>query len=275
MDAVEVSTPILNNAVLAHPTTVLFETHSQSESKQDTLYLQPSPELAMRSLISQGSGAIYQICKAFRDEPSDATHSPEFSILEWYAPGLGYREMATEVCHFLKDLYDLDVESITCAQLFKDAFSVELHELSDLELRLLHEKTFGSCNLGDGEVLPSQHFDDLLDSTIERRAAQKVLCILDYPIVDPCFAKQSDDGTVMRFEIYVDGIEIANGYQEIEKASDFLLRFEAENDQRERLKVNRLPKPKLRDIPVCSGVAIGVDRLIARALKHTSIHASN
>lgn len=271
MGAVEVTTPILNSAVLAHPTTVLFETSSQSAGERNTLYLQPSPELAMRSLISQGAGPIFQICKAFRDEPSDATHSPEFNILEWYAPGLSYNEMASEVCRFLAELYQLEFKRMTCEELFQEAYSVNLHDLSAQALSDLYRRSCAGRCVDFQRSLSSQLFDELLDKSIERHAQGTVLCIEDYPIIDPCFGKRSPEGHVMRFEIYVQGTEVANGYQEIEQAEEFLARFDLENDQRAILGMPRLPMPNISDVPPCSGVAIGLDRLLARAMGHDTI----
>jgi lysyl-tRNA synthetase class 2 len=140
--------------------------------------------------------------------------------------------------------------------------------MSDKNLAELHTRYFPCTPV----VLDGHKFDDLLNRCLEPICAHSLTCVLDYPKFDPCFGNESPTGHIERFEIFLDGIEIANGYQEIQSRESFLERFRFENRQRHLLGLARLPEPAVSDIPSCSGVAVGLDRLIAITGGYESIH---
>lgn len=259
LGAIEVETPTLLVQTIAHPNTRLFQVHPKSPDAPSTLFLQPSPELAMRALVAEGAGHIFQICRAYRDETADAIHSSEFTLLEWYWPGRQYRELEEALCGLVSAIVSRPRRTVSCADLFAEAYGAPLHELEEGDLARLYERVFGEGAVG----IAGAWFDALLGKAMAPHLAGVLLTIFDYPRHDPCFGRLNDAGIVERFELFLDGVEIANGYREIESAREFRKRFEHENEQRVITGEGALPDIAGTDIPPCSGVALGLDRLIA------------
>lgn len=267
----EVFTPALLQHTLAHPSTRVFSVVRDGAPAPAGLYLQPSPELAMRALVARGSGSIFQIGSAFRDEEEDATHKREFILLEWYAPGRGYLEFASDVCRLIEHHVPRPVKQYRCRDLFERSYGADLHRITAEGIGRLFEESFGANARSPGEPA-SHHFDRLLMRAMADCAAGSIVCLTDYPMLDPCFAKEAPGNVAQRFEIFLDGVEVANGYQEIESQEEFLERFEFENHQRVELGIPALPVPEVENLPPCSGVAVGLERILAISLGRQSIH---
>jgi elongation factor P--(R)-beta-lysine ligase len=267
--AIEVRTKTLLPEVLAHPTTVVFSVKPRAEGSPERLYLQASPELAMRRLVAAGSGEIYQICDAFRDERPDETHDREFLLLEWYVPGASYCELRTSVCSLLKSFYPAPETHVTCQGLFQDGFGVNLAAMSAADLAGLHRAHVPIAST-NAPILDVVRFEQLLELSLRPFTQGHMICVSDYPKFDTCFGQESADGHIERFEVFINGTEIANGYQEIESSSVFLDRFNIENARRIEFGLPALPEPEVKDMPRCAGVAIGLDRLIALILDEAS-----
>ena len=245
------------------------------------LYLQTSPEFAMKRLLAAGSGPIYQICKAFRDGEAGRLHNPEFSILEWYRPGVALSTLIDEVADIARLVLgapNLAIERHSYAALFDerlgiDVFSVDVPSLRDAakQHHLLGADRFTLDR--DGWL------DLLLSHLVQPDLGTDSLCfVTDYPASQAALARLNPDGrTAARFELFHHGIELANGFSELTDADEQRARFERTNAI--RTSVNREPvEPDERfleslgqGLPECAGMALGVDRLVAALLGETCI----
>lgn len=242
---------------------------NQSINKSDKRYAHTSPEFAMKRLLANGSGAIYQICKVFRKEECGRIHNPEFSMLEWYRPGFTYHQLMDEISELLIDLGLTEaVERVSYAELFQLHLKLDVLNASVNDLK--------ACALENGlEVIG---FDDdydawtsmLLANLIEPKlGTDNPVFVFDYPISQAALASvRESDNIAERFELYINGIELANGYQELTDANAYRARFEQDNKKRilsglPEINIdNRLLIDLLSGFPDSSGVALGLDRLL-------------
>lgn len=236
------------------------------------LYLQTSPEFAMKRLLAAGSGPIYQVCKAFRDGEAGRLHNPEFSILEWYRPGLDAVRMMDEVAAVLRlALADpgLPVERRPYAELFAAGLGVDIFAATDEDLRALalRRHVLGA----EGMALDRDGWLDLLFShLVQPDLGREGLCfVTDYPASQASLARLNPDGrTAARFEGFLRGVELANGFWELNVAEEQAARFEADNCRRRArgqpgIRVDRRLLAALEHgLPDCAGVAVGLDRVL-------------
>ena len=236
------------------------------------LYLQTSPEFAMKRLLASGSGPIYQICKAFRDGEAGRLHNPEFSILEWYRPGYTVAEMMTEVAAVLRRALQrdgLETETRSYAGLFAahlgiDVFVVDAESLRQVAVRQHLSGAEGLRLDRDGWL------DLLMSHLIQPALGPDRLCfVTDYPASQAALARRNPDRlTAARFEAFLDGVELANGFDELTDAEEQAARFDAENSERRArgkrpVTVDRQLLAAMRTgLPDCCGVAVGLDRLL-------------
>jgi lysyl-tRNA synthetase class 2 len=244
-------------------------------------YLQTSPEYAMKRLLAAGSGSIYQICKAFRAGESGGRHNPEFSMLEWYRVGFDHNALMAEVealvCGYLGRSAAVH---ITYRELFQNHLGVDPLLASDDVLRTLaRERVDTSFDAADRDTW----LDLLLTELIEPKLAELGLVfIYDYPVTQAALARlgETSDGVQVahRFELYVDGLELANGYHELCDPIEQRRRFARDNQVRVGLgKPAREADPSLlaaldAGMPDCAGVALGIDRLLMLKLGVESVH---
>ena len=240
------------------------------------LYLQTSPEFAMKRLLAAGSGPIYQICKAFRDGEAGRLHNPEFSILEWYRPGFDTARLIEEVADVVRlALADsaMPVEHHSYAALFRaklgvDVFAATAEDLRELALR---------HNILGAEAMTLDRdgwLDLLLSYFIQPDLGRDGLCfVTDYPASQAALARLNPDGqTAARFELFLQGIELANGFHELADMEEQAARFEADNCRRRSLgrppvRIDRRLLGALQHgLPDCAGVAVGLDRLLMARL---------
>ena len=236
------------------------------------LYLQTSPEFAMKRLLASGSGPIYQICKAFRDGEAGRLHNPEFSILEWYRPGYTVAEMMTEVaavlrCALQRDGLETETQSyagLFAAHLGIDVFVVDAESLRQVAVRHHLSGAEGLRLDRDGWL------DLLMSHLIQPALGPDRLCfVTDYPASQAALARRNPDRlTAARFEAFLDGVELANGFDELTDAEEQAARFDAENSERRArgkrpVTVDRQLLAAMRTgLPDCCGVAVGLDRLL-------------
>jgi len=245
------------------------------------LYLQTSPELGMKRLLADGAGAIYQICKAFRDGEAGRLHNPEFSILEWYRPGFDLGQLMEELTDVVRlALERPELESVreSYAGLFQSTLGVDVFGSSAEQLQAL---ATGHHVLGaDGLILDRDGWLDLLMShLVQPGLGHGRLCfVTDYPASQAALARLNPDGrTAARFELFYDGLELANGFHELTEAEEQAKRFEADNCQRRTqgkppIRVDRLLLGAMQHgLPDCSGVAVGLDRLLMLRLGEKDI----
>jgi len=237
------------------------------------LYLQSSPEFAMKRLLAAGSGAVYQICKAFRNGELGKLHNPEFTILEWYRPDFDLRQLMDEVAALVRRVLGkpVAVEYISYRALFGRYFDLDPCEVPVDQLASLAVKSIEGG-------LPAIAADDrdgwldlLMTHALEPGLGREGLSfVYDYPASQASLARLNPDdpAVAQRFELYYQGVELANGFYELADAGLQRCRFDAENRQRVEngdpvLALDeRLLAALDRGLPDCSGVALGLDRLL-------------
>ena len=257
---IEVETPLLSQHTVTDPYIESFQV--------DDRFLQTSPEYAMKRLLAAGSGPIYQIAKAFRHSEQGHQHNPEFSMLEWYRPGFDYMNLIEEIDELLQFILNtLPADKISYQDLFIEKLSIDPLNCS---LDTLHNL------LKKNNIDQYEDFDTslqlLLTHLIEPTLGlEKPIFIFDFPASQSALAKLKNKKIAERFEAYYKNQEIANGWTELGDAKEQQQRFEANQKQR-RLKIKIIPKIDSHLInalksgfPECSGVAMGVDRLIMLA----------
>jgi lysyl-tRNA synthetase class 2 len=265
----EVETPLLSD--YGNP-----DAHLRSLAA-GTQYLHTSPEFAMKRLLAAGSGPIYQICKVFRAGESGRRHQPEFTLLEWYRPGFDHHRLMDEVDALLSDLGLKTAARETYARLFQTHTGLDPHATGESELAGVAQ----SLGLAAG----GHDRADLLDFLFSHRVAPQLgrdrPCLVhDFPASQAALARLQPGPVPLaeRFELFINGIEIANGYNELTDVSEQDSRFETENQRRrERGLPVMAPDPRLHaalaaGLPDCAGVALGVDRLLMVLTGAGSIH---
>ena len=249
-------------------------------------HLLTSPEGPMKRLLAAGSGPIYQFAHAFRDGESGSRHSVEFTMLEWYRPGFDHHQLMDEVEELVQALVTeasgSTFERRTYQQLFVDSVGIDPFATSLDEVRATCDRlrvptppSFDQGSLDDAlDLLLVAHIEPTLGKN-------RPLFLYDYPASQAALAKvyRAEDGRhlAQRFELYMDGIELANGYHELGDAAEQRRRFEQANRARIARSRPALPidEPLLRALdggfPPCAGVALGFDRLLMIATDAKSI----
>ena len=279
----EVQTPLLSQA--GNTDTFLQSVAAQVtyQDKPCTYYLHTSPEFAMKRLLASWQVPIYQICSVFRDNEIGVRHNIEFTMLEWYQPNYSLDDMAAELGELLAALYGHSV--VMSHYRYVDAFMdfVGIHPLTaslDALQAVAEDKgltgfDFNSDldNTEDGEADIRQSWLDLLFShAVEPNLGHDLpTLIIEYPPATAALAKTAVDkegNTVAkRFELYINGIEIANAYDELADGPALRERFERDNQLRKRHNLPQMPIDEhllaASDALIpCSGIAVGIDRLL-------------
>ena len=279
----EVQTPLLSQA--GNTDTFLQSVAAQVtyQDKHCTYYLHTSPEFAMKRLLASWQVPIYQICSVFRDNEIGVRHNIEFTMLEWYQPNYSLDDMAAELGELLAALYGHSV--VMSHYRYVDAFMdfVGIHPLTaslDALQAVAEDKgltgfDFNSdlANTEDGEADIRQSWLDLLFShAVEPNLGHDLpTLIIEYPPATAALAKTAVDkegNTVAkRFELYINGIEIANAYDELADGQALRERFEQDNQLRKRHNLPQMPIDEhllaASDALIpCSGIAVGIDRLL-------------
>ncbi len=284
-NVLEVDTQAMSSATVTDLHLVSFTTEFMSAganaSSSNTLYLQTSPEYAMKRLLAAGSGCIYQICKAFRNEESGRYHNPEFTILEWYRLGYDHFDLMAEVSMLMEELFSCKpAEQKTYQHAFIDHVGLDPLQctLQDLKQAVLDHKLnadWAQCE-NNLDTLLQYLFVELVETNI----GQTVPCMIyNFPASQASLAKISaTDGRVAeRFELYFKGLELANGFHELTDADEQRQRFKDDNNL--RVANHLMAKPIDQHLisalesglPACSGVALGIDRLLMLAVQANNI----
>lgn len=270
----EVETPLLSHSTNPAPHLHSFVTSYQKKN----LYLQTSPEFAMKRLLAADSGDIYQICKAFRDGEQGKLHNPEFTILEWYRINFNHHQLMDEMEQFLHFVLNAaPAQRITYRELFLQHLGVdpfgETNELKKIALA----KGLDANLTNDHDTW----LQLLLTHFIEPNLKQKQpVFVYDFPASQAMLAKINPDNPKVaeRFEVYFKGMELANGFHELNDAKEQRQRFAEENKKRTQLNLPIIPLDEnflevLVHLPPCAGVAVGIDRLIMLAAQTNALSA--
>lgn len=278
----EVETPILSSAGATDVHLSSIAATRKLNGQTQIHYLQTSPEFAMKRLLACGSGAIYQICKVFRDGEHGTRHNSEFSMLEWYRPHFSLDELMSEVVDLLKACLGGDLAIVR--QSYKQAFIAHLgiNPLqADVDTLKQKAATLGlGLDLGDERLA---YMDLLFSHVVEPNLGKDCpLFLYDFPPELAALAKVhcDTDGewVASRFELYIDGLELANAYDELADENQLRQRFLCDNNQRQRLGLPIMPIDErlllaLPKMPPCSGIALGLDRLLMVITQAKSLSA--
>jgi lysyl-tRNA synthetase class 2 len=271
----EVETPICSHFGVTDPAIESLRTRYNGPSAAHgvPLYLQTSPEFPMKRLLAAGSGPIYQICRVFRDGELGSRHSPEFTLLEWYRPGFDHQMLMDEVTGLVTRLLgdNRPEQRLSYAEAFDRFLGIDPHSASRETLRqcAIHKGITGAQEL---ELADRDGWLDLLLShLIEPHLGQgRITFLYDYPSSQAALSRirQGSPTVAQRFELYLEGMEIANGFHELADRVEQQRRFEADIAKRQ---AQGLPPVAMDQhllaaleagLPDCAGVALGIDRLI-------------
>jgi lysyl-tRNA synthetase class 2 len=283
---VEVDTPVLSNEVLpeAHIDPIAVHVDGPDRPPQ---YLQASPEALMKRLLAADSGPIYQFARSFRAGERGRRHDIEFVLLEWYAPGTTLADTATlldSLCHV--SLGTAGLERLTCSQAFAanagvDPLTATLADLAAAGRRAGLEPPPDS-ERGPPDQQWDRWFELLLAEVITPRLGCDRPTMLEaWPVSQAAFARVDPDDprVARRFELFVNGVELANGWEEETSRTVLETRITAANRIREADGRAVLPLPERLlaahgpAMPEGVGAALGFDRLVMLAAGADSIHA--
>ncbi|MBT4885117.1 MAG: EF-P lysine aminoacylase GenX [Legionellales bacterium] len=263
----EVTTPLLASTTVTDPYISSIACKLRASSSDMQAYLQTSPEFAMKRLLAAGSGSIYQICQAFRDDEPSPIHKAEFTMLEWYQLGYDYQDLMQELHDLLKLFWPgLKLAKLTYSELFYNYIGLDIKAATITELdSVLRKNTKSELDLRS----KNDYLDALMTLVIQPQLKDvPALFVYDYPASQASLAKLSnkDPSIAERFELFLSGIEIANGFSELTNAPEQRQRFILDNNARAE---QGLPKIALDEgfleslvyLPACAGVAVGLDRL--------------
>ena len=292
----EVETPIVSRDTVIDAWLEPFTTRDATSADGSEWFLQTSPEFGMKRLIAAGATAIYQITRAFRQGETGRLHNPEFTIIEWYRTGDSYHDQMSFVEEFVAAMFQLGgevsvksgnservplpFERITYDRAFEQHAGTSVLNLTAGELVRLAEK----LNVQPPATLRADDRDGWLNLLLAERVEphlgrQRATFLYDYPASQAALATVRDDSPPVaeRFELYVDGVELCNGYQELTDADELQRRIQQQSAIRSREGLptlpldNRLLDAMWAGLPTCSGVALGFDRLAMLALGKESL----
>ncbi len=283
---IEVETPLLSHYSTTDPHLDSFS----SQFRDESCYLNTSPEYAMKRLLAGWQQAIFQICKAFRDDELGPNHNPEFTMLEWYRPGYDMQQLMAELVELVEavcqgarfSLLDNAVSKrpvfkhLSYQQAFEDSAGFNPHQATSAQCyQLAKEKNV--------EIPRGLTVDDEVDDWLDWLLMQLVLpsfekdgftFLYDYPASQCALAKIALNDSDLpvpvakRFELFFGEMELANGFHELTDAKEQLQRFRSENQSREQAGKhagcidNNFIAALNSGLPDCSGVAMGLDRLL-------------
>lgn len=273
-DVLEVETPILSQAGVTDVHLASVQAQRHVHGKKQTHYLQTSPEFAMKRLLASGSGAVYQICKVFRDDEHGRKHNSEFTMLEWYRPQFSLKDLMLEVTDLLNVVLAERFGEVRPTVLsYKHAF-IDRLDLNPLQATLQQLKDVAhrvglNLDLGDDRLA---YIDLLFSHMVEPSLGfDTPVFLTDFPpeLASLAKTKLDEDGELVaaRFELYIEGLELANAYDELIDAEVLRSRFQADNTEREKLGLYVMPIDEyllaaLPNMSDCAGIALGIDRLL-------------
>ncbi|PNL93126.1 elongation factor P--(R)-beta-lysine ligase [Aggregatibacter aphrophilus] len=276
----EVETPVLSEFGVTdvHLATFSTEFISPFGEQSKTLWLSTSPEYHMKRLLAAGSGPIFQIGKVFRNEEAGNRHNPEFTMLEWYRPHFDMYRLINEVDDLLQQILECPpAESMSYQFAFQQYVGLDplSADLSELVEKAEKHQLVGAENESRDTLLQF-----LFSTVVEPQIGQEApVVVYHFPASQAALAQISSEDlrVAERFEFYYKGLELANGFHELSDAREQLRRFQQDNLQREKMGLparaidTRLLAALQAGIPNCSGVALGVDRVLMIAMGTESI----
>ena len=273
----EVETPVLSPSLIPESYLEAFSTKLINPYKDEKeFYLTPSPEIWMKKLLAEGSGSLFQITKSFRNsEQTGRHHNPEFTMLEWYSTGANCKEaivITENLLDKLAEIFNCDLVKSPCLKIpIKDLFlkhtGIDLEKCKNAELltEAIKKAGFGDKSNYTWEEAFNYIFVSIIEPSLPR---EKPVIVTDYPLQIPCLAKKTENNKwFQRWELYVNGIELANCYTEETNKTIIDAFFKEQEKLKSNSLVNHYIDKSYTDIfsnnfPDCSGVALGIDRLV-------------
>lgn len=277
----EVETPTLSRAAV---TDVHLASVPAEVAGLGRMYLHTSPEYAMKRLLAAGLGDCYQVCRVYRDGEAGRWHNPEFTMVEWYRVGLDAGALMDDVEALVRAALGPHRD---LAPFERVSYREALRRHGGVDPAVARPGDVAAVLARHGIEAPPAERDELLDLLVSAvvgpalgRGRGTFVC--DYPASQAALArlKPSDPTVAERFELFLDGVELANGFHELADAREQRARFAADLAERAR---RGLPAPPLDErflsalaagIPDCSGVALGFDRLVMAGLGLDSLAAA-
>ncbi len=268
-----------------------FATEWDAGGEKTPLYLHTSPEFAAKKLLAAGEARIFEFARVFRNRERGSLHAPEFTMLEWYRANEPYEAVIADTLEFLRIAADVtglktfsyrnlvcdpraEAERITVAQAFEKFADVDL-------LSTLNDKGEGNrdalASLAPIEIAANDNWADIFSKILVARIEPKLgqgrpTILYEYPRCEAALARATphDPRVAERFELYVAGVELANGFGELTDAGEQRRRFISEMDEKQRIYGERYPLDEdflqaLTRMPPASGTALGFDRLVMLA----------
>lgn len=278
----EVETPTMSQATITDIHLFPFETRFVGPGAADgmTLYMMTSPEYHMKRLLAAGSGPIFQIGRSFRNEEAGRYHNPEFTMLEWYRPRFDMYRLMNEMDDLLQQILDCDTaETVSYQQIFIRHLDVDPLSADKTQLREVAAK-LDLSNIADEEEDRDTLLQLLFAMGVEPHIGRdKPTFVYHFPATQASLAEISteDHRVAERFEVYYKGVELANGFRELTDGREQRQRFEQDNRKRAARGLPQHPIDQNllaaleHGMPECSGVALGVDRLVMIALGAESL----
>ena len=279
--AMEVDLPLL-------ATTSVTDINIESigaQAMSQSCFLQTSPEFFMKRLLASGVGDIYSLGKVFREAEQGSRHNPEFTLLEWYRLNWDEFQLISEVENLVIGAYKamqdtkISVSRISYGDCFEQTLGIDPHEakLSALQF-LAEEKGYPQWS----SETRANCLDLLFSELVEPQLSKGLVTVYDYPACQAALAQTHQDTkgrkVSRRFESFLNGMELANGYFELTDADQQLQRFQQDIEQRQQadkpaMSIDpQLDKAMQQGLPSCSGVALGVDRLLMQLTDAQSIN---
>lgn len=272
-EVLEVETPLLSVSTATDPQLESIQAQVKLNIGQASrhYYLQTSPEFPMKRMLASGSGPIFQICKTFRNGETGRKHNPEFTMLEWYRPGFELNDLMQELDQLTFDILGTEkAERLSYRDAFLRFVKIDPFSVTDNELAMSAQKL---TDYHGPALSRDDNLNLILSICIEPNLGMNRPCFLyDYPPSQASLAKvavsvQGND-VAQRFELYIQGMELANGYFELTDADEQIKRFDADNCERHQLGLPAIPPDEhliaamKSGLPACSGVAVGLDRML-------------
>lgn len=271
----EVETPIMAHFGISD----VYLSNIKAIFRGESYCLQTSPEYHMKRLLAAGSGSIFQLARVFRDDELGRWHNPEFTLLEWYQLDASHYTLMDEMDVFLQLI-------LQCPPMVRKTYRDVFLEICSLDPMTSDIESMKSCVerfdlagvLPPEENDPDQYLFLLMSHVVEPALAsiKAPVAVYNFPTTQASLAKICN-GVAERFEVYYQGVELANGFHELTDAEVQRERFDNDNlIRKERGLSATKPDDYLLEalnhgLPACSGVALGIDRLIALALNKPSI----
>jgi lysyl-tRNA synthetase class 2 len=266
-NVVEVQTPQLLNRPITDVYIDSIAVQVNKDIQQRSKYLHTSPELEMKKHLANGSGDIYQICQVFRDNEQGSQNFNEFTMLEYYRLDFDSLALMNDIVELLRYLgFQGDISLLSYEQAFIKFVDIDILDTNFEDLKAI-AKTHDLCTdfewIEDLQILLFTH---LIEPELEKLDA----CFIhDYPAQQSALAKVQGQ-VALRFELYIHGVEIANGYDELQDVNEYQQRFKNEINKRAVLGKTTVDLDEdflanlQNPLPQCSGVAIGLGRLLSQ-----------